>query len=103
ARFRGHARGHRGGRVRASDCESFVHFGEGRLVYEKVCVEREFDGRAAVGRVRAVDDDAALQVRAAKVRAVEGASVFERDALAAFQFAVERAGRYAEFLRALNV
>src|ERR1051325_10356473 len=103
ARLTRDAPGHRRGRVRASDCESFVGFGEGRLMYEQVCVARELDGGAAVGRVRAVDDHAAPQVGAAEVRALERAPVFERDALAAFKFSVERARRDAEFLRALNV
>jgi hypothetical protein len=63
---------------RSSACcarEPFVGFGEGRLVYEEVCAAREFDGRAAVGRVRAVDDAPPLQVGPQEVRAVERASV----------------------------
>src|SRR5215213_9124629 len=100
ARLGGDARGHRRGRVRAPDREPFVNFGEGRLVYEKVCAARQLDRRAAVGRVGAVDDDPPPQVRAEEVRALERAAVVERDALAAFEFSVERAGLYAEFLRA---
>src|SRR5205085_6677675 len=101
--LRRHARGHARRRVRAADGERFVCLGEGRFVYEQVCVAREFDGAAAVGRVCAVDDRAPALCWAAEVRAVERATVGERDALAALESAVERAGRYAEFPRLLNV
>src|SRR2546430_1780376 len=63
----------------------------------------EFDCAAAVGRVRAIDDRAPALRGAAEVRAVECATVGERDALAALESAVERAGRDAEFPRLLNV
>src|SRR5206468_319249 len=102
ARLGGDARGHRGGRVCASDGETFVSLREGRLVYEQVSALRKLDRGAAVGRVCAVDGDAPLQVGAAEVGAVEGAAVRERDALAAFELSVERARRDAQFARALN-
>ena len=89
--------------MRTANGEGFVRLGEGRLVYEQVCVAREFDCAAAVGRVRAIDDRAPALRGAAEVRAVECATVGERDALAALESAVERAGRDAEFPRLLNV
>lgn len=83
--------GHGGGGVLAGKGEFGVGVGKGGFVDEDVGVTGEFDGSIAKYGVGAIDHAASVFSGSDKISAVYGASVWEGNGLAVFEFAVERA------------
>jgi len=98
-----HLRRHRGGGMEALKRHLRIDVGEGRLVYQNVCIPGELHCPLAENRIGTVNKFAADFRLAAEGRTVDNAAVLEGDNFSPFQLGVNGSGRNAQRLGFFHV